>query len=273
MAVPEPWGLLPAAPLLLTTEETRLLWAFVHGDIMDAAVRSWLRASLGFCPRHAWAYAVVEIELWEAGVGGRGGHQPFDVSVLYEDLCRTLAARLARPRGWGRRAGAALAPGRRCYLCTQLAGPGREGFALGYANSNSAALAAEANLLRHTRRWCEATADEWGPSACPACLGSAADGPHDDGTHDEGANLCRYHLAEAVRTRAGDDARAVTLLSGASSRLIAIAERLAVLTGSMTAAGASADARTEASWIEALGFFAGWRFPAFLAGIRTDGAP
>ena len=71
MPVPEPWGQLPAAPLLLTTEEVRLLWSFVHGDIMSAPMRAWLRASLGFCPRHTWAYAVVEIELWESGIGGR----------------------------------------------------------------------------------------------------------------------------------------------------------------------------------------------------------
>ncbi|MGT2462198.1 hypothetical protein [Sinomonas atrocyanea] len=271
MAVPDRFGLLPAGPLLLTTEETRLLWAFVHGDIMDAAVRSWLRASLGFCPRHTWAYAVVEIELWEAGVGGRGGHQPFDVCVLYEDLCRTLSARLGRPRGWGRRAEAALVPSRPCYLCAQLAGAPREGFALGYANSNSAALAAEANLLRHTRRWCEATADEWAPAACPACLGAAAGAAA--GTHDDGARLCRLHLAEAVRRVAGDDARAGALLSAASARLASTAQRLTVLARSMTAAGAPADARTEASWIEALGFFGGWQFPAFLAGIRADGAP
>ncbi|MFQ6155944.1 hypothetical protein ACLMMA_05600 [Micrococcus luteus] len=268
MAVPDRFGLLPAGPLLLTTEETRLLWAFVHGDIMDAAVRAWLRASLGFCPRHTWAYAVVEIELWEAGVGGRGGHQPFDVCVLYEDLCRTLSARLGRPRGWGRRAEAALAPARRCYLCTQLAGPRREGFALGYANSNSAALAAEANLLRHTRRWCAATVEEWLPSACPACLGRRSPGA-DDG----GARLCRLHLAEAVRTRTADDAGAAARVAEAADRLASLARRLAALARSMTAAGAPADAGTEASWIEALGFFGGWQFPAYLAGIPAGGAP
>ncbi|BCT77936.1 hypothetical protein SCMU_37780 [Sinomonas cyclohexanicum] len=268
MAVSVPENPLSGGPLLLTTEEVRLLWSFVHGDIMSAPMRAWLRASLGFCPRHTWAYAVVEIELWESGVGERGGHQPFDVSVLYEDLCRTLSERLDRPRSWGRRVEAALVPSRRCYLCTQLEGAPREGFALGYANSNSAALAAEANLLRHTRRWCAATVEEWLPSACQACLGAAA--PETD---DGGTRLCRLHLAEAVRTGAADEGHIATLLAGAADRLASIAQRLAALAGSMTAEGAPADARTEASWIEALGFFGGWQFPAYLAGIRADREP
>ncbi|WP_138415888.1 hypothetical protein [Sinomonas gamaensis] len=255
MALPESPGLLPAAPLRLSSEEVRLLWAFVHGDIMNAAMRAWLWASLGFCPRHTWAYAVVEIELWEAGVGGRGGHQPFDVSVLYEDLCRQLARKLVLPRGWGRRPEAVLLPARRCYLCTQLDLPSRDGFALGYANSNSDELAAEANLLHHTRRWCSATIDEWAPRACPACLPGSEGG------------LCRVHLADAVRGGTADDGD----LAATAAHLTVLANRLGSLTTSMTAAGASADAETEASWVEALGFFAGWRFPAYLAGLLEEG--
>ncbi|MDQ4503485.1 hypothetical protein [Sinomonas sp. ASV322] len=252
MTIPESSELLPAAPLLLTTEEVRLLWAFVHGDIMNAAMRAWLRASLGFCPRHTWAYAVVEIELWEAGVGGRGGHQPFDVSVLYEYLARDFARRLALPHGWGRRPETVLVPSRRCYLCTQLEVPLKDGFALGYANSDSASLAAEANLLLHTRRWCEATADEWSDRACPACLGVPGE-----------ALLCRAHLAERVRSGEADDGD----LTASSRLLTSLADRLAILSTSMTASGQPADTETEASWIETLGFFAGWRFPAFLAGL------
>jgi hypothetical protein len=255
MALPDSPGLVPPAPLRLTSEEVRLLWAFVHGDIMNAAMRAWLRASLGFCPRHTWAYAVVEIELWEAGVGGRGGHQPFDVSVLYEDLCRQLARRLALPHGWGRRPEAVLLPARRCYLCTQLDAPSGGGFALGYANSNSEELAAEANLLHHTRRWCSATVDEWAPRACPSCLPA-------------GASLCRIHLAEAVRAGTADDGD----LAATAAHLTLLANRLAVFTSSMTASGQPADAETEASWVEALGFFAGWQFPAYLAGLAPEEA-
>lgn len=262
MAVPVPELPLPDAPLLLTTEEVRLLWSFVHGDIMSAPMRAWLRESLGFCARHTWAYAVVEIELWESGIGARGGHQPFDVSVLYEDLCRDAASRLTRSHGWGRRPEAALLPARPCYLCTQLTAPVREGLAIGYANSNSVALAAEANLARHTRHWCSATLDTWGPLACPQCLGRPSDG-------DDGDSLCRLHLAEAVHAGRAGDANPAGSLTAAARRLTAMADQLGAFTESMTAAGPPADAAVEVSWIVALGFFAGWRFPAFLAGAKA----
>jgi hypothetical protein len=177
------------------------------------------------------------------------------VSVLYEDLCRQLARKLVLPRGWGRRPEAVLLPARRCYLCTQLDLPSRDGFALGYANSNSDELAAEANLLHHTRRWCSATIDEWAPRACRSCLPGSEGG------------LCRVHLADAVRGGTADDGD----LAGTAAHLTILADRLGSLTTSMTAAGASADAETEASWVEALGFFAGWRFPAYLAGLLEEG--
>jgi hypothetical protein len=45
-------GLLPGGPLVLTVEEVRQLWSFVHGDIMEPGVRVQLRESLGLCPRH-----------------------------------------------------------------------------------------------------------------------------------------------------------------------------------------------------------------------------
>lgn len=47
----------------LAVEEVRLLWSFVHGDIMDGSTRSALRRSWGLCARHSWGHAIVEIEL------------------------------------------------------------------------------------------------------------------------------------------------------------------------------------------------------------------
>ena len=53
---------------------------------MNAAVRRRMVRTWGPCPRHAWAQAVVEIEL-------RGG-VPFTVTILYADLTGRAAATL-----------------------------------------------------------------------------------------------------------------------------------------------------------------------------------
>lgn len=49
--------------------------------------------------------------------------------------------------------------------------------------------------------------------------------------------------------------------------------RVGRLTASMTVDGAPATPADDASWIEALGFFAGWAFPLYLAGERTGQSP
>lgn len=41
----------------LDSEEVRILWDFVHGDIMDSNTRRRLVEHWGMCERHAWAYA------------------------------------------------------------------------------------------------------------------------------------------------------------------------------------------------------------------------
>ena len=74
------------------------------------------------------------------------------------------------------------------------------------------------------------------------------------------------HLAGAVSAGRADDGA----LSAAAARLTVLADRLAALATSMTASGPPANAATEASWVEALGFFAGWQFPAFLAGLLPE---
>lgn len=60
-------ALLPVGPLEPSAKEVRQLWSFIDGDIMDGSMRRLLPASLGLCPRHTWAHAVVEVELWQAG--------------------------------------------------------------------------------------------------------------------------------------------------------------------------------------------------------------
>lgn len=142
---------LPAGPLELSVEEVRQLWSFIHGDIMDGNMRRLLRASLGLCPRHTWAYAVVEIELWQAGAGARGGHQPFDVTVLYEDLLDHVADGLDRKSSLlHRHPDEVLLPAGPCRICQDMASPDLPGLRMGYANSNTEALTVEANGLAHT---------------------------------------------------------------------------------------------------------------------------
>ncbi|MHB8188634.1 MAG: hypothetical protein ACYDDU_21710 [Dermatophilaceae bacterium] len=68
----------------------------------EPVIRAQLREALGLCSRHVWGYAVVEIELWVSGGGSRGGHQPFEVSLLCEDLLADVIRRLTRHRRWRR---------------------------------------------------------------------------------------------------------------------------------------------------------------------------
>lgn len=89
-------SILPRAPL--SAAEVREPWAFIHGDIMVGGIRQQLRSAPALCPRHTGGYAVVEVELWIAGAGSRGGHQPFDVCVLRTDMLDHVVGRL-RSRG------------------------------------------------------------------------------------------------------------------------------------------------------------------------------
>jgi len=247
--------LLPRSSLLLTVEEVRLLWAFVHGDIMDGGIRIQLRDSLGLCPRHTWAYAVVEIELWQTGAGVRAGHQPFDVTVLYEDLLGHVAAGLTRPPTLFRRhPESILTPSGPCRVCRQIAPSGYSGMRLGYAASNSAALADEANLLRWTREWCVETAPNWMPLVCPVCQAP----PKLGRMVDEPGLLCRTHLRDLGPLSAA-------LREDVATRLRELQGKMHRLNASMTQFGAPATPQDDASWIETLGFFAGWGLPLHLA--------
>ena len=251
--------LLPRSPLVLTVEEVRLLWAFVHGDIMDGGIRIQLRDSLGLCPRHTWAYAVVEVELWQTGAGARAGHQPFDVTVLYEDLLDHVATGLIRPptllRRHPERILTASAP---CRVCVEMAPSGFAGMRLGYAASNSAALADEANLTVWTRKWCVETAPVWTSRVCPACHRE----PVETGRTLDESLLCRTHLR-------GLGSLSPALRDEVAARLRVLQQRMHRLNSSMTQFGAPATLQDDASWIETLGFFAGWGLPVYLASFKT----
>ena len=247
-------ALLPIGPLELSVEEVRRLWSFIHGDIMDGSLRRVLRASLGLCSRHAWAYAVVEIELWQAGAGARGGHQPFDVTVLYEDLLEYVADGLDRTSSLlHRHPDEVLLPIGACRICEEMASPDLPGLRMGYANSNTEALTVEANGLAHTAAWCRETRALWRDRACPECDPDSPAGAADP------VLRCRFHLAE--RRPLPEQLR-----YSVASRLREVRGRMRHLTESMTDYGAPAGDKENASWIDAIGFFAGWGLPLYLAG-------
>lgn len=249
-------ALLPAAPLVLTVEEVGLLWSFVHGDILDTAVRGALLASWGLCPRHAWGHAVVEVELWQHGAGARGGHQPFDVVVLLDDLLES-AARHLTPGTWLlHRQPRVPTPQGRCWICRQAHEvPSAGGLRLSYANSDPPSLAAEANTLTHTRGWCREAYPVWSARGCPLCAGGAT--ASTEPGKDPFELVCRHHL-ETLGPISRPDADRIAM------RLREIRARLGHLLSSMTANGAPATAAEDSSWIEALGWFAGWGLPRYL---------
>jgi len=254
-------ALLPVGPLELSAEEVRQLWSFIHGDSMDGSMRRLLRASVGLCPRHTWAYAVVEIELWQAGAGARGGHQPFDVTVLYEDLLEHVAAGLdLKTSLLHRHPDEVLLPVGPCRICADMASPSLPGLRMGYANSNTKALTVEANGLAHTTAWCGETIPLWRGRVCPDCDPDTPKGAGDPEL------LCRFHLT--ARRPLPEPLR-----HAVASRLREVRGRMRHLTESMTDYGAPVGHEENASWIEAVGFFAGWGLPLYLAGSPREAEP
>lgn len=69
--------------------EVKQLYEFLDGGIMVPDVRHHLWRSWGFCARHAWGYATVELEL--------GLRDPFSLGILYVDLIER-AVRLLQSR-------------------------------------------------------------------------------------------------------------------------------------------------------------------------------
>lgn len=258
----------PPPPLLrqdrpqLDADEVRELWSFVHGDIMIGGLRDQLRAHLGLCDRHTWGHAVVEIELWKYGPGPRGGHQPFDVAVLYADLLDEVsqALRTYRP---SRRHPAEQLLSRRgtCRICDEIAGDTNN--IIGYAAQDTAPLLAEANQMEHTRDWVVSSAHVWQPRACPACQGTSA-GHH--AATAAVAVVCRRHLLDANRID-------VPKARACASHLAGLAARLKRHLGSMTDSGSGSTLDEQTAWMETLGWFAGWELPLTLAGATAPPAP
>ncbi|WP_143588005.1 hypothetical protein [Tersicoccus phoenicis] len=229
----------------LSVDEVRVLWSFIHGDIMNSQFRARLRAHHGPCERHAWAYAVTEIELWEQGAGRRGGHQPFDVAVLYTDLLEEMSTRLRRQRR--RRRDRILRRDGTCLICDDVRGRQPTRFVVTHAGFDPAKLAAEANRMRYTIAWLRETAPCWSPLVCPDCT--------DQPTTTGAAIRCRPHLvlhhADLTDHVLHSELDALDLWTA----------RLRALLGSMTAGGRPSTPEEDAAWVAAVAWFNGWRFP------------
>ncbi|TFC03348.1 hypothetical protein [Cryobacterium sp. MDB2-33-2] len=246
--------LLPDPDHNLSVEEVKLLWSFLHGDIMIGGIRQRLREHWGLCPRHSWAHAVVEIELWQAGAGQRAGHQPFEIGILYEDLLDTMIRKLTDSRPRSRMS--VLTPRGICPICRDLRGPTIPGIGGGgYAGSDSAALTIEANQMIHMRLWAAGTRTLW--HVCPSCAGTP---------NDVNGVLCRPHILQRGSLTNEDARTLVDKLSDTRDLLVPLVE-------SMTQSGRPSTGTADASWIQALGWFHGWNLPLALASLDAESQP
>lgn len=260
----------------LTAAEVRELWAFLHGDIMVGGIRDHLRRSMGLCPRHTWGYAQVEIELWIHGRGDRGGHQPFDVCVLYGALLGDVVLRLrGRHAPWTHDLRAIVAPTDTCRVCDVLrtAGtaspspglPARDADVPGYGGFDMGRLTTEANAAIWTAQWCRETEPVWRERACARCTEEIRPAPSQSrqatvaftGEPGSVSRLCRLHLASQP-LRPVEAREIAETLTDAQARMLGLVR-------SMTMNGPTATAEQNASWVEALGWFAGWSLPLKLA--------
>lgn len=243
----------------LTPSEVGELWEFVHGDIMVGGIRELLRASLGLCPRHTWGYGVVEVELWIYGTGPRGGHQPFDVCVLYTNLLVHVVDLLRRRRSDRVPLTRTLRRRGTCWICDQV-GAVAEGRPVrrSFAGADATSLAIEASELVFTKEWLQETREVWLPRSCPDCRAATLDAGDRENLPAESGIRCLTHL-----TQFAADAQPVTRLT---DYLDDLSRRLHVLGESMRQGAEPPTVEQDASWIETLGWFAGWDLPLQLLG-------
>jgi hypothetical protein len=99
----------------LTPAELEQLWAALDGDWITVLISLW--PSWGFCPPHAFGFAITEVELQpRAFTTG-----PFRTAILYEHFLEGAAKiASARPRTW-RGIRLFLSPRTDCFICERLA--------------------------------------------------------------------------------------------------------------------------------------------------------
>lgn len=250
----DPPLLMPGSGARLEEEEVGALWSFLHGDIMIGGIRQQLHQALGLCPRHTWGYFVVEVELWSYGPEPRGGHIPFDVGVLYDDLLDDVGSRIASAHRTDRHGlHATLSPRADCRICHDLAIHGIGDLVVGYAGFNAGRLAAEAAEFTFTTEWCLRTREYWRDLVCPRCADPAL-----DVADREVETLCRRHLIELASIPRGS-------ATAIAERLAEMRQRLRRSNDSMTQDGRPATVADDAAIIETLGWFAGWQLPVALS--------
>jgi hypothetical protein len=232
----------------LEPEEVRVLWSFIHGDIMIGGIREQLRRALGLCPRHTWAYFVTEVELWLYGPPPRGGHLPFDVGILYQDLLADVIGKITSAHSTSRHGlRSVLTPKAPCRICADLSGEMTN--SLGYAGSRADELTIEAADLTHTRAWLLRTQEHWRERVCALCAL-----PGSNGIGVSATQMCRSHLAQAASVSRQDVTSIASWLDDARRRMSRSVD-------SMTQGGQPATIADDAAVIETLGWFAGWQFP------------
>jgi hypothetical protein len=217
----------------LAVAEVKHLWWFLDGAIMTPDVRHHLWRSWGLCPRHAWAYAAVEIEL-------RGG-RPFSVAILYEDLVRRAAKVLDKawllpwPYAARRLRSRAI-----CFTCDYLS---LQQTTLRYHEPIFEEYCSRVNRLERIRTTLAESQAIWEGRSCPLCLG--------------GQGIpCRPHLLSGAGPAKGTASLADSLRS--------LGNRLGRFIDSMSWNGPVATPEIKVAWVEALGWFAGWDMPARL---------
>ena len=167
--------------------------------------------------------------------------RPFGTTIVYQDLTRragTLLSIAYVPEAVKLQRLRGRLP---CPTCDYLA----------IAHSNPAwSLATECvNRRRRVKAFLAATHEEWVARTCPVCLGG--DGP-----------VCRPHMLGGGAAL-GD--------TGRTLRELAI--RLRTYDKSLAWQGPAATPRDVASLVEALGWFAGWAYPAALLAEEPEPAP
>ena len=207
------------ADLDFSPGEVKQLWWFRDGAIMSVPIRDRLWDARGLCHRHAWGYAILEIELL-AG-------QAFSTAVLYADLT-DRAAKLVGKRGMRKPKLNADGP---CMTCDHI----RTTASQTLTGAEWPRGAVRVNRAETARELVSETESVWRAASCPAC-GLGGSGP-----------TCRPHLIAGAPAPAG-----------LSDTLADIAGRLEPLVSSMTVARTTVGLAEQASWIEAIGWFTGW---------------